>query len=298
MPMDRASDGAPTPRARAFGRSFPRHPALSRPTIDAPLPANADARHADASLAGGVPRWIAWQVLVPLALLAMATTCLVALGGDRWLADHVYAAEGGRWALRDSFLTTHVLHSGGKALSTIAWCATGAMALWSTTHANWRPLRRPLFVLLLSVALSTLTVSVLKHTTGMDCPWSAAPYGGPHPYFNLFQGPPPGIKPNGCFPAGQASAGYAWVALYFFFARVRPAWRYRGLAVGIGAGAILGIAQQLRGAHYLSHDVWTLATCWFVAVAVYRLSGRQESRHATAGAARGMQAVIDPSPNG
>ena len=258
-----------------------RSHALSRHTIAATSPAGIDARHDDESLVGGVPRWVAWQVLAPLALLAMATVCLIPLGGDRWLADHVYAAEGGRWALRNSFVLTRVLHAGGKAVSMLAWLGVLAMTLRSTFDARWKPMRRPLLVLLLSVALSTLLVSVLKHTTGMDCPWSAAPYGGPHPYFTLFQGAPPGIKPNGCFPAGQASAGYAWVALYFFFASMHPAWRYRGLAIGIGAGAILGIAQQLRGAHYLSHDLWTLAISWFVALAIHRLSPRRTLHRGT-----------------
>jgi membrane-associated PAP2 superfamily phosphatase len=68
------------------------------------------------------------------------------------------------------------------------------------------------------------------------------------------------------------------VALYFFFASVRPAWRRIGLAIGIGAGAILGVAQQLRGAHYLSHDLWTLAISWFVALGVHRLSVRRIGR--------------------
>jgi membrane-associated PAP2 superfamily phosphatase len=252
---------------RAFA---PPGPALSRPTITATLPAVADA-----TSAGRLPRWVAWQALVPLASLAVATICLIPLGGDRWIADHVYAAEGGRWALRNSYLLTRVLHAGGKALSTLAWLSLLALALRATMGVRWKPLRRPLLVLLLSVAASTLVVSVLKHVTRMDCPWDAAVYGGMHPYFTLLQARPAGIRPSGCFPAGQASAGYAWVALYFFCASVRPAWRRIGLAVGIGAGLVLGIAQQLRGAHYLSHDLWTLAICWFVALGLHRLSLRR-----------------------
>ena len=232
-------------------------------------------------------RWWVWQLLVPLALLAVATICLVPLDGDRWLADQVYAAEGGRWAFRNSFVATRVLHSGGKALSTIAWLVVFAMAVWSGTRANWKPLRRPLWLLVLSVAVSTLLVSTLKHLTGLDCPWDATAYGGTHPYFHLFQARPPEIKPSGCFPAGQASAGYAWVALYFFFASVRPAWRYRGLAIGIVFGAILGIAQQLRGAHYLSHDLWTLAICWFVALAIHRIFPGRTGSATEAGSAGG-----------
>lgn len=219
--------------------------------------------------------WWRSPVLAPLLLLGLASIVLIVFGGDRWIADRIYAAEGGRWALRDSVFLTRVLHAGGKALSIVAWLAVAAMALRSRFDSRWKPLLRPLLVLLLSVFAATMLVSVLKHATRMDCPWDASVYGGTHPYFSLLQPRPAGIRPSGCFPAGQASAGYAWVALYFFFASVRPAWRRIGLAIGIGAGAILGIAQQLRGAHYLSHDLWTLAISWFVALAVHRLSIRR-----------------------
>jgi membrane-associated PAP2 superfamily phosphatase len=164
-----------------------------------------------------------------------------------------------------------VLHADGKAMSAMAWIGVFAMTLRSAFDARWKPLRRPLLALLLSVAVSTLLVSSLKHVTRMDCPWDASIYGGPHPYFNLLQARPAGIRPSGCFPAGQASAGYAWVALYFFFMSVRPAWRRIGLAIGICFGLVLGIAQQLRGAHYLSHDLWTLAISWLVALGVHRM---------------------------
>lgn len=227
--------------------------------------------------------WPRSSVIAPLVALLLASIVLIPMGGDRWIADRIFAAEGMHWALRDSFMLTRVLHGGGKALSTIAWLVVLAMTLRSTIDARWKPLRRPLLVLLLSVAVSALLVSTLKHLTRMDCPWDASIYGGTHPYFTLLQARPAGIKPSGCFPAGQASAGYGWVALYFFFASVRPQWRRIGLAIGIGMGVVLGIAQQLRGAHYLSHDLWTLAICWFVALGLHRLSLRRVSRVAAPG---------------
>ena len=253
---------------------------LSRPAIPAPAPGLVESANPVPS--GPFPRWLHRQVFVPLALLAVASILLIPLGGDRWLADHVYAAEGGYWALRDNFLTEHVLHTGGKTLSVLAWCAAATMALWSMLDPNRAFWRRPLSALLLSIVVSTLLVSVLKHTTGMDCPWDATIYGGSHPYFTLFQGHPPGIKPSGCFPAGQASAGYAWVALYFFLLRVRPRWSRAGLMLGIAFGAVLGLAQQLRGAHYFSHDVWTRAVCWFTALAIHRHFLRRERRGSAA----------------
>jgi len=57
--------------------------------------------------------------------------------------------------------------------------------------------------------------------------------------------------------------------LYFFFLNAGPHLRWRGLAIGIAAGVVFGIAQQLRGAHFLSHDLWTAAICWTTAVGLY-----------------------------
>jgi membrane-associated PAP2 superfamily phosphatase len=40
-----------------------------------------------------------------------------------------------------------------------------------------------------------------------------------------------------------------------------------GLAAVLAAGLVLGLAQQLRGAHYMSHTFWTAWCCWVVACA-------------------------------
>ena len=50
--------------------------------------------------------------------------------------------------------------------------------------------------------------------------------------------------------------------------------RAGGLAVGLLAGGVFGFSQQLRGAHFLSHDLWTLATCWAVSLGLYLLVER------------------------
>ena len=52
---------------------------------------------------------------------------------------------------------------------------------------------------------------------------------------------------------------------------MRPAWRIPALGVALAAGAAFGIAQQLRGAHFLSHDLGALALCVLVAGALARV---------------------------
>lgn len=216
-------------------------PALDRPRVP-PLPRGFLLGH------------LAW----PLLAAALASALLMQ-SGDRWLADLLFHLEGGRWALRGHWLTSELIHRGGKVASALAWL--GVIALY--LHARRRPgrtsLRQPLLYLLLAVALGSGTVSLLKQVSPLDCPWDLARYGATAA----------GATHGGCYPAGHASAGYAWVALYFAALLGRPRWRWHGLAVGLGAGLAFGLAQQLRGAHFASHDVATLAVCWLVSLGLF-----------------------------
>jgi membrane-associated PAP2 superfamily phosphatase len=220
-------------------------------------------------MVSGQRHWLANHLLWPALVFAAAAMLLGPLHGDLWLADRLYAVEGHSWSLNDHFVTEHLVHIGGKRVSVIAWA--GALMAWMVCWLAlaWREWRRPLLYLWVSVLLATALVSALKRGSGLDCPWDLLRYGGDRPYFGLFSARPAWMPAASCFPAGHASAGYAWIALYFFFLAVRPAWRWKGLAGGLVAGAAFGIAQQLRGAHFLSHDLWTLAICWCSALALY-----------------------------
>ncbi|HBK47551.1 MAG TPA: hypothetical protein DDZ67_14180 [Xanthomonadaceae bacterium] len=213
-------------------------------------------------------RFLVRHLWLPLAAAALCSAWLMGAGADQQLADLLYRLQGGHWLLRDSWATQVLVHRDGRLLSTGAALATLLLAGVPWRAARWRRLRRPAAYLALSVALSTGTVSLLKKWTRVDCPWDLARYGGDRALFGLFQSRH-GIEASGCFPAGHASAGYAWVALYFVALAWRPAWRWPALAIGLGAGLVFGFSQQLRGAHFLSHDLWSLATCWSVALGLY-----------------------------
>jgi membrane-associated PAP2 superfamily phosphatase len=226
--------------------------------------------------------WVLWQLLLPLAAYVAANFVLLQLGGDRWIAGHLYLWEGGRWALQDGFVTRTLVHEGGKRLSTLAWLCVVACAIVAWRRPAWRSWRMPLLYLALSVLLSTAIVAWMKSWTHVDCPWDLVGFGGTRSYHDLLAALPPQAPQGRCFPAGHASAGYAWLALFFFFGRTRPRWRWRGLAVGLGAGAVFGVSQQLRGAHFASHDVWTVAICWLVALSLHRAMSTRAPGMATA----------------
>jgi membrane-associated PAP2 superfamily phosphatase len=241
-------------------------PGAERLATPAPSPHNLIGRLART----GIPSWVSWQLLLPLTAFVAANAVLLQLGGDRWIAGHLYLWEGGQWALKDSVVTSTLIHEGGKRLSVLAWLGVVACALAAWWRPAWHGWRKPLLYLALAVLLSTSLVAWMKSWTHVDCPWDLVDFGGTRSYHDLLAVLPPHAPRGRCFPAGHASAGYAWLALFFFLGDTRPRLRWRGLAVGLGCGVVFGISQQLRGAHFASHDAWTLMVCWLVAVLLHR----------------------------
>jgi membrane-associated PAP2 superfamily phosphatase len=218
---------------------------------------------------GPGPRFHLLHAGLPLIAFAALVTWTMVLGGDQWLADRMYAWQGNQWVLRRDFVTEQLIHRLGRDISTMAWLTVLAAWIVARTRPGWGSLRRPLAYLLVSVAVSTALVAWVKSWSNMDCPWDLVRYGGAREYVGLFAMRPLGMPRGACFPAGHASGGYAWLALYFFLWSVRPRLRWLGLAVGAALGLVFGFAQQLRGAHFLSHDLWTLAICWTTSLGLF-----------------------------
>lgn len=152
------------------------------------------------------------------------------------------------------------------------------LLLWVSTF-GFTPLRhwrRPAGFLVLSIALGTGTVGLLKETTNIDCPRSLAEFGGQRPYLHLFAERPSALPRARCFPGGHSSSGFALFALYFLcLARHRRLARL-WLALAIAVGSLFAFGQEARGAHFLSHDVWSAAIMWFACLGVFVLAYRGE----------------------
>jgi len=123
----------------------------------------------------------------------------------------------------------------------------------------------------LASAASPVLVGIGKHMIHICSPWDLQLFDGAHPYIGLFDHVPADAPVGNAFPAGHACGGYCFLSLYFVFLKYSSSYRIYGLIFSLGLGLAFGVAQQMRGAHFPSHDMATLFICWYTSLAVYFL---------------------------
>ncbi|MFZ2649255.1 MAG: phosphatase PAP2 family protein [Burkholderiaceae bacterium] len=172
--------------------------------------------------------------------------------------------------LKDDWLLSAVLHEGGRLAAWACVLVASLMVWWPLGVFKRIDVSRRL-QLVVSALVAVLAVNVLKAFSNTSCPWDLAEFGRTarhvsHWAWAMFDG-----GSGRCFPAGHASAGFAFVAGYFAFAEAAPRAARAWLAVALAAGLLFGLAQQARGAHFMSHTLWTAWLCWCIALSADRL---------------------------
>ncbi|MFM8901677.1 MAG: phosphatase PAP2 family protein [Burkholderiales bacterium] len=182
---------------------------------------------------------------------------------SRWFGD------GGGFAWRDAWLTNMLLHQGGRAL---AWCLVALLLV----HV-WQPLplvskqqtRSQRGWMLVAVLLCIALVPMLKQFSVSSCPWDLREFGGVAAYVSHWDAILQGLRDGGpgrCFPSGHAVAAFGFLPVYFALRR-HERQRARGWWWAIVfLGLLYGTAQLVRGAHYVSHTLWSAWSCWTLAL--------------------------------
>ncbi len=211
------------------------------------MPAPADPRPA----APGLLPWCAALVLGLLVLLTWDAS-----GLDLWLSRQLGQARGFAW--RDAWLLSALMHTGGR------WLALMLVLLLALDA--WRPLlagptraeRRYWLAVLL---LTALAVPALKLNSLSSCPWDLAEFGGTALYRSHWSWNTPDGGPGHCFPSGHAVAGYAFLGQVFLWRGTRPRLARGVLRAVLVLGSTYALAQVLRGAHFVSHGLWSAWMC-------------------------------------
>ncbi|HWK51622.1 MAG TPA: phosphatase PAP2 family protein [Steroidobacter sp.] len=212
-----------------------------------------------------------WRHLrAPLAVFVLLATVLATTPLDLNIAHALFFHEAqSRWIGARSWWTNELIHRDGTWLMRFVALLALVTCIASRARPRLHELRRPALYFFVAIVLSVGLVGLLKTLTNVDCPRDLSEFGGRFPFIHLFEHRPADLRHAQCFPAAHASSGYALLALYFLFrerSRVAARW---GLAAGVLLGLTFGIAQQARGAHFVSHDVWSAMLVWTVSLTLY-----------------------------
>ena len=213
---------------------------------------------------------VAVALLGLLAVLAWEFSAL-----DLSVSRHFGTRGGFPW--RDAWFTRALLHDGGRALG---WCTMAFMvgrALWPGEAA---PARTHRWYWIGASLLCLLLVPTIKRLSASSCPWDLSEFGGaaayvPHWWLGVSDG-----GPGHCFPSGHAVAAFAFLPLYFDWRQRRPQLARWCLALVCGVGALYGWGQLARGAHYVSHTLWSAWLCWAVCTLAARWQLRRDAARA------------------
>jgi len=187
--------------------------------------------------------------------------------------------SGHGFTLRDNWAAAVLLHGWMRQVAFVAaaWLLAG---IWWPTGVLRRIPRAGRIQWLGSLVLGVVLIDVLKYSSQTSCPWDLAEFGGVGTYLTHWSWWLADGGPGHCFPAGHASAGFAFIGGFFALRPASPVLARRCLLLVLAAGFTLGLAQQLRGAHFMSHTLWTAWLCWVAAWLVdvpARLGWQQEA---------------------
>lgn len=176
---------------------------------------------------------------------------------------HPYISESGQFPLRNSWYLAELNHRYVKnILITVyllifsAWIATFKLKKMKAHRLEFG------YLFWVSM-LCTSIVGLVKSQSQHACPWNMT-LPDQAGFFWDFSS-----QAGHCFPGGHASLGFALITGYFCYRQTQIQRARFYLISGLLLGFCMGWAQMMRGAHFLSHNLWTLWLCWLINTLVY-----------------------------
>ncbi len=194
-----------------------------------------------------------------------------ALNLDIKIASLFFDFADNRWYFGDSWWTVTFIHKWGKNFIVLVLLLSLVGLSLSLFIQRIRPYLFIFVYVFLTILFSTGIVAGLKHFSNIDCPWDLSFFNGTQPYFHLFSDTSGKLINGRCFPGGHSSGGFSMLLFYFLLRDYKKRYAYIVLGVGIVIGGTFSFGQWLRGAHFVTHDLWSAMICWFVALLLYKI---------------------------
>ena len=217
------------------------------------------------------PHFLVISIPLCLALFSQLS------GFDIVLAKFIVQIEGGTFLTHNPLLE-RLLHHGGRYVVAAILCLFMVMLLLASLGIKFRSLNARFWGYLLTSSLCCIVaISALKHFTSLPCPWDTQMFGGVRQYITVFDALLSKYPAAQCYPSGHASGGYAMLSYYFAALQIKQQNQnaisvsaLRWLLPGLTLGVIFGVTQQLRGAHFISHDLTTFSLCYAICFLIQR----------------------------
>ena len=157
----------------------------------------------------------------------------------------------GNFIYRDNWYLVHWNHTVFKNILIAVYLSF--LGLWLGSFKIQRlKVKRWLYgYMFLMSMLSTALVGILKSNAAHACPWNMVEPTSVGYIWNFT------ATHGHCFPGGHASTGFALLTGFFVYRLAQPKLAYLFLGLGLVMGFILGWGQMMRGAHFLSHNLWS-----------------------------------------
>lgn len=175
-----------------------------------------------------------------------------------------YIDQSAHFPLRQNWALVKLSHQAVKYILIGVYLLLLLQCLASFVFQSWRDERTTSAYFFILVVLSTTCIGVLKSQAVHACPWDMVMLGpqGMMWDFSATQGH--------CFPGGHAATGFALMTGYFIYQQ-QPKRAYFFLIASLILGLAMGWAQMMRGAHFMSHNLWTAWIIYCINVMAYIL---------------------------
>lgn len=187
---------------------------------------------------------------------------------DFAIAQRFFDATRGGFFLRDHTWLSAVGHDAFKWFALGVWLLMLTLALASFAVRRLKPACADLWWFCMTALAAALWVSWLKGQNAHACPWDIDVFGGAKPWYPLL-GAAPIDEAGRCWPGGHAAGGFSLIAGYFAWRHSQPALARMWLVFSLLLGSLMSAAQIMRGAHFLSHNLWTLWWCALISLMFY-----------------------------
>ena len=218
--------------------------------------------------------------LIGLLLSGLLFTWMSRNGAvDFWAANLFFDSATQQFPLRISHGLDFWGHTVLKAITVWAWALCIVLAIASNWLALLRPWRRVLTVFVVMAGAAAFVVQTLKGASVHSCPWDINTFGGHAMWFPLFETINNVSGPGRCWPGGHASGGFAIIAGYFALRESKRQLARWALVIGMALGIVMSLVQMVRGAHFLTHNLWSVwlvwATCFVIDFLLHLMQSRK-----------------------